>query len=129
MTPSSSRSKEAQETKRKVRSYIAALPPDARRHLRKLREIAVATAPAAVEGFSYGIPVLRLGGKPLVWYASWKEHISLYPIGAKIRHALASKLKDYKTSKGTVRFPLSKPVPVTLVRQLIKARIAEMQEK
>jgi len=129
MTPSSSRINDAQEARRKVRTYIAALPPDARRHVRKLREIIVTTAPAAVDGFSYGIPAFRLDGRPLVWYAAWKEHISLYPIGAKIRHALASKLKDYKTSKGTVRLPLSRPVPVTLVRQLIKARIAEMQKK
>lgn len=112
-----------------IRAYLAAQPPRTRVVLKKMREAVLSTVPAGVEAFSYRIPAVKLDGKALVWYAGFTNHTSLFPIGDAIRARFAAELEDYETSKGTVRFPLDKALPVALVKKLVKARIAEVRKK
>ena len=110
----------------RVQAYLAAQPPAARRQLRRIRQLLRASVPRAVDGFSYGIPALRVDGRLLLWYAGWKQHCSIYPVTPAVRRAVGADLDKYQVSKGTIRFPLDRPLPARLIGRLVKARMSEL---
>ena len=110
-----------------VDTYIDAAPREARAKLMQLRKIIKATARKAVERISYGMPYYHYKGR-LAYFSFWKAHIGLYiPTPVVAEHK--EELKDYGTSKATVRFPLDKKLPVKLIQKLIKARVKKNEEK
>jgi len=110
-----------------VDEYMEALPDNARATLEKIRKAIRAAAPRATEGISYQMPMYKQNGM-LIGFAAFKNHCSIFPgPGAIDRHK--SELKGYETSKGTVRFPMGKPLPAALVKTIVKERIAENETK
>lgn len=110
-----------------VEQYIASFPPEVQERLKKVREIILLLAPDATERICMGIPTYDLNGKWLVHFAGFKKHIGFYPQPEGIE-AFLGKLADYKTSKGTVQFPLNKPLPEELIGDIVKFRV-EKQSK
>jgi uncharacterized protein YdhG (YjbR/CyaY superfamily) len=110
-----------------VEEYISALPQPARDALETLRQAICQAAPQAEETISYNIPAFKWNGI-LVWYAAFKNHIGLYPKASAIA-AFKSELSPYKTSKGAIQFPIEKPVPLNLVKKIVKFRIKENSPK
>jgi uncharacterized protein YdhG (YjbR/CyaY superfamily) len=111
-----------------VRAYFAAAPAESRRVLRSLRDLIRAAAPAAEESFTYRIPGFRLAGRPLVWYAAFTNHCSMYPISEGLARAHGIDIAGHELSKGTIRFPLGTPLPSALVKRLVKARAEEVRK-
>ena len=107
-----------------IDDYLAALSDDKRAALEKLRKTIRAAAPKAEECISYQLPAFRLNGM-LVAFGATAKHCAFYPMSSSTVKAYKDELKDYDTSKGTIRFQADNPLPAALVRKLVKARIAE----
>ena len=108
-----------------VDDYLAAVRDDKRAALETLRKNIGAAAPNAEECLTYQLPAFRLDGKMLVAFGATAKHCAFYPMSASTIEAHKEELKGYHTSKGTIRFQAANPLPATLVRKLVKARIAE----
>jgi len=105
-----------------INEYLAKVSPEKRVALNKLRRTIHTAFPRAEECISYGIPAFRLDGRVVAWFAAAARHLSFFPGG--VLGPFEEELKDYQTSKGTVRFQPDHPLPAGLVRRMIKARIA-----
>jgi uncharacterized protein YdhG (YjbR/CyaY superfamily) len=113
---------------RTIDEYLAAVSDDQRAALEKLRKTIKSAAPKAEECISYQLAAFRLHGRPLVAFGATATHCAFYPMSGSTVAAHKDELEGYQTSKGTIRFQASKPLPAALVKKLVKARIAEMAE-
>ena len=122
------RKKAAPATDQKsIDQYLAGLDPLPRAALEALRRTIAAAAPDAEEGWSYGVPAFRLGGRPLAAFAAAAKHCSYFPMSGAVIAAHAEELAGYDTSKGTIRFAADAGLPAKLVRKLVAARRAELE--
>src|SRR5262245_34775484 len=114
-----------------VNEYIASKPKDAQSILKRVRSTIRKAVPAAEEVISYQIPAYKVNGVPVLYFAGWKQHYSLYPLNDALVAAFKGELSRYDLSKGTIRFPLSEPVPVNLIERIAKFRADQliMREK
>ena len=109
-----------------IDEYIAEFPPDTQAVLEEIRALIRSAAPTAVETISYAIPTFDLVGKHLVHFAGFSHHIGLYPVPSGIE-AFKSELSAYKQGKGSVQFPLGKPIPYDLIRRIVEFRVREIE--
>jgi len=109
---------------RSVDEYIAACPEETHERLQAIRNAVKKLAPDAKEKISYQIACFELNGRNLIHFAGWKKHVSLYPIPAG-SEAFNKEIAKYADGKGTVKFPLDKPLPVKLVERAVKYRLAD----
>lgn len=118
----------AAPTPKTVDAYLAAVPEPARSTLQRVRAAIRSVLPAeATEAISYGMPAFKYKGT-LLWFAAFSKHCSLFPTASVIK-AFQNELKGYETTKGTIHFPLDKPLPATLVKKIVKARLAGKEKK
>lgn len=105
-----------------VDAYIHSFPENVQSILNQVRAVIVKTAPEALEGIAYGMPAYKQNGKPLVYFAGYKNHIGFYatPSG---HSEFKTELSNYKQGKGSVQFPLDQPIPYDLIRRIVKFRL------
>ena len=109
-----------------VDEYIASFPADVQVILQQVRRKILDAVPAAGERISYHIPTITLGGQPLLYFAGWKRHISLYPAPAG-DEAFERRLGPYRAERSTVKFPLSRPIPYDLIEQVARLRSEQLK--
>nr|WP_315201623.1 DUF1801 domain-containing protein [uncultured Flavobacterium sp.] len=111
-----------------VDEYIQTFPKDTQALLEKVRQTIIKKAPEAIESISYGMPAYKTYGKPLVYFAGYKNHIGFYatPTGHK---EFSNELANYKQGKGSVQFPIDYPIPYWLIEQIVVFRVKENESK
>jgi uncharacterized protein YdhG (YjbR/CyaY superfamily) len=109
-----------------VDEYISGFPKNIRDILKKMRQTIENAAPGAEGTISYGLPAFKLGGSYVVYFAAFKKHVGLYPPAPK---AFRSEAAQYAGPKGNLKFPLDEPMPLELVKRIVKYRVQEIQKK
>ena len=114
---------------RNIDEYIADFPVNIQARLQEVRDIIKKAVPAAEETISYNMPAFKLNGVHLIYFAGWKNHISLYPFSSAMEASLPE-VAAYKISgRGTIQFPVDKPLPVEFVEMIVKLREREIRNK
>jgi uncharacterized protein YdhG (YjbR/CyaY superfamily) len=111
-----------------IDEYIAGFPKETQKILKQIRATIKEAVPQAEESISYAIPTFNLKGHYLIYFAGYKNHIGLYP-APRGNAAFKKELSVYKGGKGTVQFPLDKPMPLNLITRIVKFRVKENSEK
>jgi uncharacterized protein YdhG (YjbR/CyaY superfamily) len=112
-----------------VDEYIASQPEAAQGVLERVRRTIRKAVPGAEEVISYQIPAYKLNGRAVIYFAGWSQHYSVYPSTARLVAAFKDDLGRYEVTKGTIRFPLSEPVPVRLIEAVARFRAKEVAER
>lgn len=107
-----------------VDQYILSFPDEVQRRLNEVRVLIRSTAPAATESMAYGMPAYKLNGKPLVYFAAFKQHIGFYALPSG-HAAFTQELSKYKQGKGSVQFPFDEALPIELISEMVKFRVLE----
>lgn len=110
-----------------VEEYLGTMPAATRKVLQQIRKIVRQAAPDAEELISYNIPAFKYHGA-LVYFAGWKEHVSMYPRTAGLQKAFSKELAPYEDGKGTMKFPLAEPMPYDLITRIVQFRVEENEQ-
>ena len=111
-----------------IASYFAKFPETSQKRMQQIRTLILEKAPEAQESISYGMPAYKTNGKPLIYYAAFKNHIGLYATPSSHTH-FADALSQYKQGKGSVQFPNEQPLPLDLIAEIIAFRVEENASK
>jgi uncharacterized protein YdhG (YjbR/CyaY superfamily) len=110
-----------------VDDYLSKVKEPEKLELERVRKVIKVAVPDATEAISYGMPAFKYKGKYLIAYAPFKDHLSIFP-GSSAVDSFQGELKNYKTSKGTIQFTLDKPIPDKLIKEIVLARVAEINK-
>ncbi len=113
---------------KKIDEYIAQFPKNVSDVLQQLRHVIKESAPKAEETISYAMPAFKLNRRIVVYFAAYKNHVGFYPTSSGVK-AFEKELTLYQHSKGTIQFPLNKPIPIDLVKKIVKFRVREIETK
>jgi len=111
-----------------VDDYISSFPPKTQSRLRDIRQLIKKIAPEAIESISYGIPAYKTNKRPLVYFGGFLKHIGFYALPTG-HNKFKTQLSAYKHGKGSVQFPHDKPLPLDLIAEIVKFRVAENRQK
>ena len=120
--------KSSKITFKSMDQYISTFPEDLQKILEELRATIKAAAPESEETISYNIPTFKMNGRYLIYFAGWKNHISLYPIPVG-SEAFNKQVAKYAEGKGTLKFPLDKPLPLKLITKIVKLKLDENEKR
>ena len=112
-----------------IDEYIANAPSEVRPILEEVRQTILDVIPDAEEAISYDMPTFNLNGSYVIYFAGWKKHVAMYPVTGTMAAKLKEELAGYKGSKNSIHFPLSKPMPIDLIKKIVEAKLAETPRK